>query len=152
MLTLLGPKARFCDGVSRRAFLRVGALGVGAGALTLADLFRAEARAGVTGTRHKAVINIYLAGGPQVPADPFKAEGYYRQTSASVRAPPPAPRAPTRRKARRETPSQKRAFGPKRVSMAGPFQPREGRAVRGVLKSSTAAASSTSAVEAKPLR
>src|SRR5437868_3141677 len=63
MLTLLGRKNRFCDGISRRGFLRVGALGVGTGALTLADLFRAEARAG-TGSSHKAVINIFLAGGP----------------------------------------------------------------------------------------
>ena len=52
---------RFCDGVSRRNFLKVGALGVGG--LTLADLYRAEAVAGTTGG-HKAVINIHLAGGP----------------------------------------------------------------------------------------
>src|SRR5437868_8920027 len=68
MLTLFGPKARFCDGVSRRAFLRIGALGVGAGALTLADVFRAEARAAAAGaptpSRHKSVINVFLGGGP----------------------------------------------------------------------------------------
>ncbi|HZY88797.1 MAG TPA: DUF1501 domain-containing protein [Gemmataceae bacterium] len=68
MLTLFGPKARFCDGVSRRSFLRVGALGIGAGALTLADLFRAEARAAAAGaptpSRHKSVINVFLGGGP----------------------------------------------------------------------------------------
>src|SRR5262249_62414957 len=52
-----------CDGVSRRSFLRVGALGVGVGALTLTDLFRAEARAG-TSSRNKAVINVFLGGGP----------------------------------------------------------------------------------------
>lgn len=52
---------RFCDGYSRRDFLKVGALGVGG--LTLADLLRAEAAAG-TGSSHKAVINIHLAGGP----------------------------------------------------------------------------------------
>ncbi|MFO0903572.1 MAG: DUF1501 domain-containing protein [Pirellulales bacterium] len=56
-----GGSGRFCDGVSRRRFLQVGALGVGG--LTLADLYRAEAAAGTT-TSHKAVINIHLAGGP----------------------------------------------------------------------------------------
>jgi hypothetical protein len=62
MLTIFGPKTRFCDGISRRSFLRIGALGVGAGALTLADVFRAEARAGASG--HKAIINVFLGGGP----------------------------------------------------------------------------------------
>jgi hypothetical protein len=64
MLTIFGPKNRFCDGISRRSFLRIGALGIGAGALTLADVFRAEAQASVTSSRHKAVINIFLGGGP----------------------------------------------------------------------------------------
>ncbi len=64
MLTLFGHKTRLCDGVTRRGFLRIGALGVGASCLTLADVLRAEARAGVTGTRQKAVINVYLDGGP----------------------------------------------------------------------------------------
>ncbi len=65
MITLSGPKSRYCDGVSRRSFLRIGALGVGAGALTLADLFRLEAQGATRpGTRHKAVINVFLGGGP----------------------------------------------------------------------------------------
>ena len=64
MLTLFGRTARLCDGVSRRDFLRIGALGVGANCLTLTDLFRAEARAGVAGTRPKSVINVFLGGGP----------------------------------------------------------------------------------------
>lgn len=63
MLTFLGQKNRLCDGVTRRQFLRIGALGVGAGALTLADIYRAEAAAG-TGSNHKSVINIFLGGGP----------------------------------------------------------------------------------------
>jgi hypothetical protein len=63
MLTILGRSNRFCDGISRRSFLRIGALGLGAGSLTLADVFRSEARAqGTSG--HKAVINIFLGGGP----------------------------------------------------------------------------------------
>lgn len=63
MLSIFGRNSRFCDGVSRRSFLRIGALGLGAGALNLADVFRAEAKAG-TGHSHKAVINIFLGGGP----------------------------------------------------------------------------------------
>jgi Protein of unknown function (DUF1501) len=63
MLTIFGRKQRFCDGVSRRNFLKVGMLGLGATGLSLTDLFRAEARAGVS-SGHKAVINILLPGGP----------------------------------------------------------------------------------------
>lgn len=63
MLTIFGRPSRYCDGVSRRSFLKIGALGVGAGAFNLADLFRAEAQAGIKSS-HKAVINIFLGGGP----------------------------------------------------------------------------------------
>jgi hypothetical protein len=63
MLTLLGGKTRFCDGIDRRSFLRIGALGVGAGCLTLADVLRAEQDAGVS-SPNKAVINVFLGGGP----------------------------------------------------------------------------------------
>ena len=56
-----GRRPAFCDGVSRRNFMMVGALGIGG--LTLADVLRAEAATGTTGT-HKAVINIHLGGGP----------------------------------------------------------------------------------------
>src|SRR5262249_41739774 len=63
MLTIFGKPTRYCDGVSRRSFLKIGALGIGAGGLTLADIFRAEARAG-TPSKPKAVINIFLGGGP----------------------------------------------------------------------------------------
>jgi hypothetical protein len=63
MLTILGHPTRYCDGISRRSFLKIGALGLGAGSLTLADVFRAEARAG-SPSRPKSVINIFLGGGP----------------------------------------------------------------------------------------
>ena len=61
MLTIYGNRARFCDGVSRRNFLRIGALGLGG--LALPQLLQAEA---LTGSRrqHKAVIMIFLPGGP----------------------------------------------------------------------------------------
>ena len=60
MLTFHGSPGRFCDGHSRRSFLRVGAVGLGG--LTLANLMRAEA-AGGRGKGHKSVIMVYLSGG-----------------------------------------------------------------------------------------
>ncbi len=63
MLTILGPKARYCDGLSRRSFLKIGAFTFGATTLTLADIFRAEAASG-SSSSHKAVINVFLGGGP----------------------------------------------------------------------------------------
>ena len=69
MLTIFGRKrGDYCDGVSRRSFLKIGATGVaGVAGLSLADLFRAEAfaaSAGQTTAQGKALINIYLGGGP----------------------------------------------------------------------------------------
>jgi hypothetical protein len=64
MLTIYGQGLRYCDGISRRGFLTIGALGLGAGALTLPKLFAAEARSGPTASRHKAVIHVFLGGGP----------------------------------------------------------------------------------------
>ncbi|GAB4158321.1 MAG: DUF1501 domain-containing protein [Planctomycetaceae bacterium] len=61
MLTFFGGKQGYCDGVSRRNFLQIGALG--AAGITLPGLLRAEAQAGGRATR-KSLINIYLGGGP----------------------------------------------------------------------------------------
>ncbi len=62
MLTIRsGQRVRFCDGTTRRGFLQLGALGFAG--LTLADLLRSEAAAGV-GSSRKALINIHLGGGP----------------------------------------------------------------------------------------
>ncbi len=63
MLNLLGPTTRYCDGVSRRSFLQIGGFAFGAYQFGLADLLRAEANQPQP-TRHKAVINILLGGGP----------------------------------------------------------------------------------------
>src|SRR6478752_6559863 len=63
MLTILGPSHQFCDRVSRRSFLKIGALGLGAGSLSLADVLRAESSA-PTPSRPKSVIHIFLGGGP----------------------------------------------------------------------------------------
>ena len=61
MLTILGQRSRFCDGLSRRNFLKIGALGLGG--LSMPQLLRAEAQAGIRQS-HKAVIMIFLPGGP----------------------------------------------------------------------------------------
>jgi hypothetical protein len=61
MLTVWGKSERFCDGVTRRGFLQVGALGAG---LTLAELMRLRAEAGGSGGNPKSAILIYLPGGP----------------------------------------------------------------------------------------
>src|SRR6516225_733613 len=63
MLNIPGPSSRFCDGVTRRNFLKIGAFTFGATAFSLADIYRADAVQGRSSS-HKAVINIYLGGGP----------------------------------------------------------------------------------------
>src|ERR1700679_2938111 len=65
MLTIFGRPSRnggFCDGGNRRDFLTIGGAVVGGG-LSLPRILAAEASAG-TKPSHKAVINIYLPGGP----------------------------------------------------------------------------------------
>jgi len=63
MITFWGPKQRFGDHLSRREFLRLGALGLGG--LTLTDLLRLEARGEMKEEgRGKSVIYIVLSGGP----------------------------------------------------------------------------------------
>jgi hypothetical protein len=60
MLTIYGGRARFCDGISRRSFLKIGTLGLGG--LALPELLQAEGAA--SSRPHKAIIMIYLPGGP----------------------------------------------------------------------------------------
>src|SRR3712207_4641261 len=71
MLTIGGKRhGGYCDGIDRRSFMKIGAMGLAG--LALPDLFRMEAlanaAAAATGvgqtTRPKGIINIYLAGGP----------------------------------------------------------------------------------------
>jgi hypothetical protein len=61
MLTIYGTRSRFCDGISRRNFIKIGALGLGG--LALPQVLQAEALAGIRKS-HKAIIMIYLPGGP----------------------------------------------------------------------------------------
>jgi len=60
MLTLWGKRQRFCDGISRRNFLEIGAFGAG---LSLAEMLRLRSVAG-SSSSNKAAIMIYLPGGP----------------------------------------------------------------------------------------
>jgi len=88
MLTITGDNYSWCDGVPRRHFLKVGALGLGGG-LMLPDLLRAEAKEGrSTG---KALINVHLSGGPShqdmwdlKPEAPAEIRGDFRPIPTNV--------------------------------------------------------------------
>src|SRR5687767_68407 len=97
MLTLLGSNKKFCDGLSRRSFLQIGAFGAG---LTLADMLRAKALANDTipdrtpapaATPTKSAIMIYLPGGPShmdmydlKPEAPMEYRGEFRPIQTNV--------------------------------------------------------------------
>ncbi|HEV3079039.1 MAG TPA: DUF1501 domain-containing protein [Gemmataceae bacterium] len=91
MLTLWGARQRFCDGISRRNFLRIGAFGAG---LTLADMLRMRSAASTTAgrpTSNKAAIMIYLPGGPShmdmydlKPEAPVEYRGEFRPIATNV--------------------------------------------------------------------
>jgi hypothetical protein len=88
MLNILGPKRRLCDGVSRRSFLRLGGLALGG--LSLPELLRAEAEAGI-GSSPKSVIMIFLVGGaPHIDMFDMKADapaeirGEYKPIATNV--------------------------------------------------------------------
>ena len=77
-----------CDGVSRREFLKIGGLGLGG--LSLQQLLAAEAKAGAKKS-HKAVIMVYLVGGPPhqdmwdlKPDAPSEIAGPMRKTKTNV--------------------------------------------------------------------
>src|SRR5215813_10350600 len=88
MLTLLGPGGRFCDGISRRSFLKIGGLAVGG--LSLPTLLRAEEGAGKARS-HKSVIMVYLSGGlahqdtfDLKPTAPPEVRGEFKPIATSV--------------------------------------------------------------------
>ncbi len=62
MIGVPGAAYRSCDGLSRRGFLRVGALGLGG--LNLAQVLRARAMASGSDAPLRSVIQIILGGGP----------------------------------------------------------------------------------------
>jgi len=64
VLSILGPRSPFyCDRHSRRQFLKIGGLAIGG--MSLSQILKAESSS-PSGTRlpHKAIIMIYLSGGP----------------------------------------------------------------------------------------
>jgi len=89
MFTLWGGKQNFCDGVSRRNFLKIGAFGAG---LTLADMLRLRAAASpATASSNKAAIMIYLPGGPShmdmydlKPEAPMEYRGEFKPIQTNV--------------------------------------------------------------------
>ena len=90
MLNIPGPvnRNRFCDGLNRRDFLKIGGLAMGG--FSLAELLALEARAGTRKT-HKAVIMVYLPGGPPhldlvdlKPDAPSEIRGPYKPIDTSV--------------------------------------------------------------------
>jgi hypothetical protein len=54
--------SRFCDGQTRRNFLRIGALGMGG--LSMPELLRAATEAPSAGKKQGSVVMVYLPGGP----------------------------------------------------------------------------------------
>ena len=92
MLTIFGKPHRaggFCDGLSRRDFLTVGGTLL-AGGLSLPRLLAAEAQSGVR-SPHRAVINVYLPGGPPhidmwdlKPDAPAEIRGEFRPIKTNV--------------------------------------------------------------------
>lgn len=90
MLTFVnGCPEPFCDGISRRSFLKVGGLALGG--LALSDFLRLKAQGAVTGGRGKSVIMICLGGGPShvdtydmKPEAPAEVRGEFRPIKSNV--------------------------------------------------------------------
>jgi hypothetical protein len=91
MLDVLGPRYRCCDGVTRRGFLRVGALGLAG--LTMADHLKLKAAAVGAGgsTDDTAIIFCWLGGGAShidmydlKPDAPAEFRGEFRPIETSV--------------------------------------------------------------------
>lgn len=89
MLTILGSKQRYCDGINRRDFLKVGALG---GTLGLPELLRLQSHAAEkSSAQPRAVIMVCLNGGPShvdmydlKPEAPAEIRGEFRPVATNV--------------------------------------------------------------------
>ena len=89
MLSIHGSShTGFCDGRSRRDFLKIGGLAMGG--LSLPQLLKAESQQG-SRTKHKAVIMVFLPGGPahqdifdMKPDAPSEVRGEFKPISANV--------------------------------------------------------------------
>lgn len=88
MLTIPGPRSSYCDGMSRRSWLRIGGLALGG--LTLPDILRAESRSGAS-NHAKGIIMVLLPGGPThldmfdlKPEAPVEIRGEFRPIATNV--------------------------------------------------------------------
>src|SRR5436190_21134413 len=88
MLTITGDRFQACDGIARRNFLKIGAMGLGG--LALPDLMRLEAKDGKKSS-NKAIINVHLSGGPShqdmwdlKPEAPSEIRGEFRPIPTNV--------------------------------------------------------------------
>ncbi|MDA1164602.1 MAG: DUF1501 domain-containing protein [Planctomycetota bacterium] len=88
MLTITGPQSRFCDGISRRSWMQIGALGLGG--LALPEILRGESGSGQVG-QAKGIIMVLLPGGPShldmydlKPDAPTEIRGEFQPISTSV--------------------------------------------------------------------
>ncbi len=89
MLSIHGSShTGFCDGRSRRDFLKIGGLAMGG--LSLPQLLKAESQQG-SRTKHKAVIMVFLPGGPahqdifdMKPDAPSEVRGEFKPISTNV--------------------------------------------------------------------
>jgi hypothetical protein len=88
MLTIPGPQSQYCDGISRRNWLRIGALALGG--LTLPEILRAQAQSGQRNSA-KGIIMVLLPGGPThldtfdlKPDAPAEIRGEFRPIATNV--------------------------------------------------------------------
>ena len=88
MLTIPGPQSRYCDGITRRSWLKIGGLALGG--LALPDLLRAQAQSR-GGSPIKGVIMVLLPGGPThldsfdlKPDAPAEIRGEFRPIATNV--------------------------------------------------------------------
>ncbi|MFT5094643.1 MAG: hypothetical protein ACI93T_003483 [Porticoccaceae bacterium] len=88
MLTIPGSQSRFCDGISRRSWMQIGALGLGG--LALPEILRGESGGGKAG-QAKGIIMVLLPGGPShldmydlKPDAPTEIRGEFQPISTSV--------------------------------------------------------------------
>src|SRR5262245_26745472 len=95
MLTIPGPQSRYCDGMSRRSWLRIGGLALGG--LALPEILRATSPSHGNGDPPrrrepiKGVIMVLLPGGPThldsfdpKPEAPLEIRGEFRPIATNV--------------------------------------------------------------------
>ena len=89
MLTIHGKGGRFCDGRTRRNFLKVGGLALGG--LSLPQILAAESNAGISPSSKKGIIMVLLPGGPShldmydlKPAAPVEIRGEFNPIRTKV--------------------------------------------------------------------